>query len=104
MERPLRPAGRLPRPARRPLVRLRATHQGPYRAREGATRGACRHVDYVLTRVKSLYMIKPDTKRAISALFRSVLIVFRAYRGQKWRAAKVDFKIFKNTPKGGQFH
>ena len=50
MERPLRPAGRLPRPARRPLGRLRATHQGPYRAREGTTRGACPHVDYVLTR------------------------------------------------------
>ena len=53
MERPLRPAGRLPRPARRPLGRLRATHQGPYRAREGTTRAACPHVDYVLTRVKT---------------------------------------------------
>ena len=52
MERPLRPAGRLPRPARRPLARLRATHQGPYRAREGATRGACPPVDYGMTRVK----------------------------------------------------
>ena len=52
MERPLRPAGRLPRPARRPLGRLRATHQGPYRAREGTTGGQSRPVDYDLTRVK----------------------------------------------------
>ena len=52
MERPLRPAGRLPRPARRPLVRLRATHQGPYRAREGTTGGRSRRVAYGITRVK----------------------------------------------------
>ena len=51
MERPLRPAGRLPRPARRPLVRLRATHQGPYRAREGTTGGRSRRVAYAITRV-----------------------------------------------------
>ena len=51
MERPLRPAGRLPRPARRPLVRVRATHQGPYRAREGTTRAENRHAHYTLTRV-----------------------------------------------------
>ena len=53
MERPLRPAGRLPRPARRPLGRLRATHQGPYRAREGTTRAENRHAHYTLTRVKT---------------------------------------------------
>ena len=52
MERPLRPAGRLPRPARRPLVRVRATHQGPYRAREGTTGGRSRRVAYGITRVK----------------------------------------------------
>ena len=51
MERPLRPAGRLPRPARRPLVRLRATHQGPYRAREGTDKRSVHHVDYSMTRV-----------------------------------------------------
>ena len=51
MERPLRPAGRLPRPARRPLGRVRATHQGPYRAREGTTGGRSRPVDYDVTRV-----------------------------------------------------
>ena len=54
MERPLRPAGRLPRPARRPLGRLRATHQGPYRAREGTTRAENRHAHYVLTRVNHI--------------------------------------------------
>ena len=55
MERPLRPAGRLPRPARRPLVRLRATHQGPYRAREGTTRGIVRHAHYGMTRVNQVH-------------------------------------------------
>ena len=61
MERPLRPAGRLPRPARRPLVRVRATHQGPYRAREGTTGGRSRRVAYAITRVKrtvSTFFIK----------------------------------------------
>ena len=52
MERPLRPAGRLPRPDRRPLARLRATHQGPYRAREGTDKRSVHHVDYSITRVK----------------------------------------------------
>ena len=72
MERPLRPAGRLPRPARRPLVRLRATHQGPYRAREGTTRAENRHAHYTLTRVNPLpvpglmgaSMVEPSVARA----------------------------------------
>ena len=64
MERPLRPAGRLPRPARRPLGRLRATHQGPYRAREGTDKRSVHHVDYSMTRVKGSVFCEREATHA----------------------------------------
>ena len=45
------PTPRSPWPARGPLGRLREARQGPGEARTVATREACHHVDYDLTRV-----------------------------------------------------
>ena len=41
-------------------------------------------------------MIKADLERAKLAVFRSVLLFIRAYRGKKWRVVKVDPNLLKN--------